>query len=117
MSHTKELTEDEIKDIAEKSGVDPDIIRSWFKEFLIACPSGKMNKKNFYKFYKMLRGSSDDNRLHKITDYVFKCFDEDNNGYLDFSEFLIAYSSTSIGDPRKKLEFVFMFYVTLVILL
>ena len=71
-----------------------------------------MNKRNFYKFYKMLRGNSEDSRLHKITDYVFSCFDKDSNGYLDFAEFLIAYSQTSIGDPRKKLEFVFMFYVS-----
>ena len=49
--------------------------------------------------------------MHKITDYVFACFDKDSNGILDFSEFIIAYSSTSIGDPKKKLEFVFMFYV------
>jgi Ca2+-binding EF-hand superfamily protein len=68
-----------------------------------------MNKKHFYKFYKILRGSSDN--LHKITDHVFNCFDKDGNGQLDFSEFIIAYSSTSIGDPQKKLEFVFMFYV------
>jgi Ca2+-binding EF-hand superfamily protein len=57
----------------------------------------------------MLRYLNDE-KLSKITDHVFSCFDKDGNGYLDFSEFLIAYSSTSIGEPRKKLEFVFMFY-------
>ena len=105
----KQLSEEQIREIAEQSGVDPDIIKSWYKEFLQVCPSGKMNKKHFYKFYKMLRGSSDN--LHKITDHVFSCFDKDGSGNLDFSEFIIAYSSTTIGDPRKKLEFVFMFYV------
>ena len=73
-----------------------------------------MNKKSFYKFYKMLRGSNEES-LHKITDYVFACFDKDSNGILDFSEFIIAYSSTSKGDPEKKLEFVFTFYVRTVI--
>ena len=48
-----------------------------------------MKKKDFYKFYKMLRGT--DNNLQKITDYVFSCFDKDSNGVLDFSEFIIAY--------------------------
>lgn len=38
-------------------------------EFMQVCPSGKMKKKHFYKFYKMLRGTDDD-KLHKITDYV-----------------------------------------------
>ena len=53
-----------------------------------------MNKKNFYKFYKTLRGTSDDN-LHKITDYVFASFDKDNSGFLDFSEFIIVDSQQS----------------------
>lgn len=101
MSKVRQLSEMDMQDIAEKSGVDPDVLRSWYKEFLQVCPTGKMNKKNFYKFYKMLRGNSDGN-LHKITDYVFSCFDKDSNGYLDFSEFIIAYSSTSNSEPRKS---------------
>jgi Ca2+-binding EF-hand superfamily protein len=57
----------------------------------------------------MLRCNNDEN-LSKITDHIFSCFDRDANGYLDFSEFLIAYSATSIGDSRTKLGFVFQFY-------
>ena len=67
------------------------------------------DKKQFYKFYKVLRCCTEE-KLSKITDYVFRCFDEDGNGSLDFSEFLIAYSITSMGDPKQKLEFVFSFY-------
>ena len=58
----------------------------------------------------MLQGKSDKS-FSKITDHLFSCFDQDSNGYLDFSEFIIAYSITSNGEPKKKLEFVFMFYV------
>lgn len=69
----------------------------------------KKDKKQFYKFYKVLRCGSEE-KLSKITDYVFRCFDKDGNGSLDFSEFLIAYSITSMGDAKQKLEFVFSFY-------
>lgn len=31
MSKAKLLTEDEIKEISEKSGVDCDVVRSWYK--------------------------------------------------------------------------------------
>jgi len=31
MPHVKELTDEEIKEIGKQSGVDPDIIRSWYK--------------------------------------------------------------------------------------
>ena len=31
MPHVKELTDDEIKEIGQQSGVDPDVIKSWHK--------------------------------------------------------------------------------------
>ena len=31
MPHVKELTDEEINEIGKQSGVDPDIIRSWYK--------------------------------------------------------------------------------------
>ena len=39
---SKNLSEEEILYISEQSGIDEDVIRSWHKEFLIACPKGKM---------------------------------------------------------------------------
>jgi neuronal calcium sensor 1 len=107
---TPQLTSAEIQEIAEKSGVEEDIIRSWYKEFIQVCPTGKMNKKNFSKFYKILRGSTGEENFSKIAEYVFACFDKDGNGSLDFAEFIVAYSHTSIGDLRKKMEFIFLFY-------
>ena len=38
----KILTDEEIKLISTSSGVDVDIVRSWYKEFLKTCPKGKM---------------------------------------------------------------------------
>lgn len=134
------LTEEEVKNIVEQSGIEDIVIKSWYKEFLNVCPKGKMvfnpfllqlqqtrvirkfkshhwllkDKRQFYKFYKILRGQSENN-LSKITDHVFASFDKDSNGYLDFSEFLIAYAATSNGEARKKLEFVFLFYVIILV--
>lgn len=31
MSKSKQLTDEEIHDISEKSGVDPDVLKSWYK--------------------------------------------------------------------------------------
>lgn len=59
----------------------------------------------------MLRGKLEDANLYKIIDFLFTSFDKNSDGFLDFSEFLIAYAATSKDDIRKKLEFVFLFYV------
>ena len=55
------------------------------------------DKKHFYKFYKILRGQSDEENLSKITDHVFRCFDKDGNGYLDFSGIILAFLDGTIS--------------------
>lgn len=53
----------------------------------MACPSGKMNRKDFYKFYRTLRVESDE-KVKEIANFVFTAFDRDSNGKIDFTEFL-----------------------------
>ena len=36
------LTEEELKNIIEESGIEDIVIKSWYKEFLLFCPKGKM---------------------------------------------------------------------------
>ena len=97
------------------------------KQFLLACPSGKMNRKKFYKFYRTLRVESDD-KVKEIANFVFAAFDRDSNGKIDFTEFLCkstltcsverivvcfllgGYAITSLGTMRQKLDYVFALY-------
>jgi Ca2+-binding EF-hand superfamily protein len=46
----------------------------------------------------------------KIKRHVFKTFDTDSSGEIDFVEFLIAISVTSQGDIRDKLKMAFNMY-------
>ena len=57
MSKLAELSDSEILTITSVTGIDSDVVKSWHKEFILECPSGKMKKKHFFKFYKMLRGN------------------------------------------------------------
>jgi Ca2+-binding EF-hand superfamily protein len=68
----KILTQEEVRMIAIRSGMEADVIKSWYKEFLKICPKGKMDIKQFSKFYKILRGLPDNKDLSKITDHVNK---------------------------------------------
>ena len=107
------LNKDQIQNIFQHCGIDEEIIKSWYKDFLSMYPHGKMDKKQFYKFYKLMSCSTDKKTLNRhIIDHIFSCFDSDKSGFLDFSEFLIAYSGTSNKDPIVKLEFIFTFYVS-----
>ena len=41
---------------------------------------------------------------------MFRTFDKDNSGKIDFNEFLLAINITSGGQPKEKLEWAFQMY-------
>ncbi|CAF0786426.1 unnamed protein product [Brachionus calyciflorus] len=48
----------------------------------------------------------------QFCEYVFQAFDSDNNGYVDFGEFLIAFWIRAKGSLKEKLNWLFDIYDT-----
>jgi Ca2+-binding EF-hand superfamily protein len=101
------LTDDDIELIINNTSFDRDQILDWYDGFIDQCPSGRMKKKHFNKFYSNLnpKGNSE-----KFCKYAFRLFDEDNDGYICFKEFILAVSITISGDLIKKLNLAFKLY-------
>lgn len=64
--------------------------RRFRKQFLTACPSGRMGRKDFFRFYRSLRVESEE-KVKEIANFVFTAFDRDSNGKIDFTEFLCKF--------------------------
>ncbi|CAF1061585.1 unnamed protein product [Didymodactylos carnosus] len=103
----KTLSDSNLEELSRLSGFTQDQVREWHSGFLKDCPSGKLNKKKFIEVYKQFYPSG---KAEKFCEYVFRTFDTDSSGNIDFGEFLIAISITAQQDPKKKLEWAFSMY-------
>ncbi|TPP62973.1 putative neuronal calcium sensor [Fasciola gigantica] len=83
------------------------IIATTIKGLQRDCPSGQLSKKKFIEVYS---GFFPDGNAEEFCTHVFRTFDKDNSGRIDFKEFLLAINITSGGDPEEKLEWAYQMY-------
>ena len=71
------------------------------------CPNGQLTRSKFLEVYSSF---FPDGNADKFCEHVFRTFDSDNSGKIDFKEFLLAINITSAGKPEQKLEWAFTMY-------
>ncbi|CAF1113818.1 unnamed protein product [Adineta steineri] len=107
-SGTHVLTERDVEILIKTSGKSEREIRQWYDEFhQDTNHTDRMDKRQFQVFYSKLRKKPN---LQQITDHIFRAFDADQSGTIDFSEFLFAYIATSEGTKQQKFEYAFEVY-------
>jgi len=105
------LSEDEIRLLLQNTKLDRKEINDLHASFLQTCPTGRMTKKEFLRFFKEVHpAQSKREKADKFCDYVFKVIDRDNKGYISFRDFVLCLSLTSHGDFKEKCEFAFKLY-------
>ena len=104
-----DLAESDYNFLMGQTGLSKGEIKSMLDKFNANNPDGKLDKKEFVRLYDELRPEPPE-LMDEIAEFVFRGFDADNNGFINFNEFLVAYALTSRGDPKKKLEYAFELY-------
>merc|ERR1712228_316647 len=101
------ISKEDLDFLVSNTHYSADIITDWYKGFKQDCPDGKLDPNAFMKIYSKVLPMGN---ASEFCDHVFRTFDTDKNGYIDFKEFLLAIDVTSAGTPEEKLKWAFRMY-------
>lgn len=82
-------------------------IKDWYKRFRVECPSGELTKNDLQDMYSRILPKEE---TGNIVEHLFRIFDRDGNGCIDFKEFVMATDITTSGTPEEKLRWTFKLY-------
>ncbi|KAM7539709.1 hypothetical protein Aperf_G00000046513 [Anoplocephala perfoliata] len=103
----KKLPKEDLEFLMSNTHFTKKQIKQWYNGFIRDCPSGQLSKKKFIEVYS---GFFPDGNAEEFCTHVFRTFDKDNSGKIDFKEFLLAINITSGGRPKEKLEWAYQMY-------
>ena len=103
----QKLSANYIKDLQKEVDFTGEEIQQWYKEYTKSCRYGRhLTEKEFSEVYTKTFGGD----ATQFARHVFRTFDGDGNGKVDFKEFLVGLSVTASDNLEKKLKWAFKMY-------
>merc|ERR1711992_274004 len=96
--------EEDIAALVKSSGLDEAQVKDAFDSFVAEHPNGKMKPKDFREMMSKALPKKDASKMEK---HVFRIYDSNNDGYIDFSEFMLIFFIMSDGTPEEVLTKIF----------
>ncbi|XP_058139202.1 recoverin [Dasypus novemcinctus] len=80
---------------------------AWYQAFLRERPRGRVTRQEFEGIFAKLFPDADP---QAYAQHVFRSFDANSDGSLDFKEYVVALHMTTAGEPAQKLGWAFSLY-------
>lgn len=101
------MKEDDLKDLKVQTQFTEEELKLWYKNFLEDYPNGIVTKDEFKSEYTKFFPYGD---ASSFVDHIFRTFDKNNDGVMNYKEFIVALSLTAKGTPQQKLRWAFAIY-------
>merc|ERR1711875_202546 len=101
------LREEDIAALVKSSGLDEAQVKEAFDSWVAEHPNGKMKPKDFREMMSKALPKKDASKMEK---HVFRIYDSNNDGYIDFIEFMPIFHIMSDGTPEEVLGKIFRLF-------
>ena len=98
------IRDEDIEALSKSSGMSKEDVKKAFDSFNKEHPDGKMKKGDFAK---MMAQALPKKVASKMGEHVFRMYDVNNDGYIDFVEFMVIFYIMDGGTPEEILEKLF----------
>merc|ERR1712025_217990 len=98
------IREEDIEALSKSSGLEKEAVKEAFDNFVAEHPDGRMKPKAFREMMSQALPKKDASKMEK---HVFRIYDTNNDGYIDFVEFMVVFYIMSDGTPQEVLEKIF----------
>ncbi|XP_049587779.1 recoverin 2 [Syngnathus scovelli] len=106
-STSSALSKEILEDLKLSTKFTEHEISQWYENFQKQCPTGRITPEEFEQIYARFFPDSD---AKSYARHVFRSFDTNDDGTLDFKEYIIALHMTSTGKTTRKLEWAFSLF-------
>jgi len=104
---SSKLTPTQLSDLRQQSQFTETEIKKFYKGFMKRYPNGKLSKEELIQVYKEVFPNGDP---IPFAVQMFWVYDTDNNGFMDFREFICGLALLANGTPKQKLSIIFQSY-------
>merc|ERR1712165_329166 len=98
------LTNEDIDFIARNTAMKREAVEMQYKTFLQKHPDGRISRKSFHMMMKECYPGADTEKLER---HIFRMYDSNKDGHIDFREFMIVLYVMSNGSPEENLKQIF----------
>ena len=98
------IRDEDIEALAKSSGMEKEEVQKAFDNFIAEHPNGKMKPADFRKMMSQAMPKKDAGKMEK---HVFRVYDSNNDGYIDFVEFMVIFYVMPDGSPEEVLGKIF----------